>query len=191
MRDGEAAEEAGVLTIDGADGEGGGQILRTSLALSLVTGIPFRIERLRAGRPRPGLLRQHLTAAHAAAEVGQVQVTGAALGSLSLTFVPGRVTPGTYSFSVGTAGSTTLVLQTVLPALLLASEPSTLTLAGGTHNPFAPPFDFLAQAYLPLVNRMGPQVTATLERPGFYPAGGGTCQITIAPATTHAVALLR
>src|SRR5439155_15848679 len=89
---------------------------------------------IRAGRPRPGLLRQHLTAAHAAAEVGQAQVTGAAFGSLSLTFVPGRVTPGTYSFSVGTAGSITLVLQTVQPALLLASEPSTLTLAGGTHN---------------------------------------------------------
>jgi len=108
-----------MITIDGSQGEGGGQILRTSLALSLVTGIPFRIERLRAGRPRPGLLRQHLTAAHAAAEVGQAQVTGAAFGSLSLTFVPGRVTPGTYSFSVGTAGSTTLGLQTVLPVCLV------------------------------------------------------------------------
>lgn len=173
-----------MLTIDGAYGEGGGQILRTSLALSLVTGTPFRIEHIRAGRPKPGLLRQHLTAVHAAAEIGQAQVTGAALGSLHLTFIPGRVTPGTYTFSVGTAGSTTLVLQTVLPALILASEPSTLILEGGTHNPFAPPFDFLAQAFLPLVNRMGPQVTARLERPGFYPAGGGTCQITLAPTTT-------
>ena len=170
-----------MIVIDGAHGEGGGQILRTSLALSLVTGTPFRIEHIRAGRPKPGLLRQHLTAVHAAAAVGQAKVTGAAIGSLQLTFIPGRVTPGTYTFTVGTAGSTTLVLQTVLPALLLASEPSTLTLAGGTHNPFAPPFDFLAQAFLPLVNRMGPQVTATLERPGFYPAGGGTCQVAIAP----------
>jgi len=172
-----------MIVIDGAYGEGGGQILRTALALSLVTGTPFRIEHIRAGRPKPGLLRQHLTAVHAAAEVGQARVTGAAIGSLQLTFIPDRVTPGTYTFSVGTAGSTTLVLQTVLPALLLASAPSTLTLEGGTHNPFAPPFDFLAQAFLPLVNRMGPQVTATLERPGFYPAGGGKCQITIAPTT--------
>ena len=171
------------MVIDGAHGEGGGQILRTSLALSLVTGTPFHIEHIRARRPRPGLLRQHLTAVHAAAAVGQAQVTGAAIGSLQLTFIPGRVTPGTYTFTVGTAGSTTLVLQTVLPALLLASEPSTLTLEGGTHNPFAPPFDFLAQAFLPLVNRLGPPVTATLERPGFYPAGGGKCQITIAPTT--------
>lgn len=173
-----------MMVIDGAYGEGGGQILRTSLALSLVTGTPFRIEQIRAGRPRPGLLRQHLTAVQAAAEVGQARVTGAAIGSLQLTFIPGHITPGTYTFAVGTAGSTTLVLQTVLPALLLASAPSTLTLEGGTHNPFAPPFDFLAQAFLPLVNRMGPQVTARLERPGFYPAGGGQCQITIAPATS-------
>src|SRR6266568_1207968 len=172
-----------MMVIDGAHGEGGGQILRTSLALSLVTGTPFRIEHIRAGRPKPGLLHQHLTAVHAAAAVGRAQVTGAAIGSLQLTFIPGRVTPGTYTFTVGTAGSTTLVLQTVLPALLLASEPSTLTLEGGTHNPFAPPFDFLAQVFLPLVNRLGPQVTATLERPGFYPAGGGKCQITIAPTT--------
>lgn len=171
------------MTIDGAYGEGGGQILRTSLALSLVTGTPFSIEHIRARRAKPGLLRQHLTAVHAAAEVGQARVTGAAIGSLQLTFVPGRVTPGTYTFTVGTAGSTTLVLQTVLPALLLAAAPSTLSLEGGTHNPFAPPFDFLAQAFLPLVNRMGPRVTATLERPGFYPAGGGTCQVTIVPTT--------
>jgi RNA 3'-terminal phosphate cyclase (ATP) len=172
-----------MMVIDGSYGEGGGQILRTSLALSLVTGTPFRMAQIRAGRPKPGLLRQHLTAVHAAAEVGQARVTGAALGSVHLTFIPGRVIPGTYTFAVGTAGSTTLVLQTVLPALLLASEPSTLTLEGGTHNPFAPPFDFLAQAFLPLINRMGPQVTARLERPGFYPAGGGQCQITIAPTT--------
>jgi RNA 3'-terminal phosphate cyclase (ATP) len=172
-----------MMVIDGAYSEGGGQILRTSLALSLVTGTPFRIEHIRAGRPRPGLLRQHLTAVHAAAAVGQAKVTGAAMGSSQLTFIPDRVTPGTYTFTVGTAGSTTLVLQTVLPALLLASAPSTLTLEGGTHNPFAPPFDFLAQTFLPLVNRMGPQVTATLERPGFYPAGGGKCQVIIEPTT--------
>lgn len=172
-----------LVTIDGASGEGGGQILRTALGLSLVTGKPFCIERIRARRHKPGLLRQHLTAVQAATEIGQATVTGATMGSSHLTFVPGQVTPGTYAFTIGTAGSATLVLQTVLPALLLATGPSTLTLEGGTHNPFAPPFDFLARAFVPLINRMGPQVTATLDRPGFYPAGGGKYRVAITPAT--------
>ena len=161
-----------MLTIDGSAGEGGGQILRTSLALSLVTGKPFRIEKIRAGREKPGLLRQHLTAVNAAAAVGRAEVQGAALGSRELVFHPSAPAPGAYSFAVGTAGSTTLVLQTILPALLTAPGPSTVTLEGGTHNPFAPPHDFLARAFLPLLSRMGAEVAATLERPGFYPAGG-------------------
>lgn len=175
-----------MLTIDGSFGEGGGQVLRTSLALSLVTGKPFRIENIRAGRKSPGLLRQHLTAVTAAAAIGRAEVTGAAIGSRQLTFIPGGVVAGDYSFAVGTAGSATLVLQTALPALLTASGSSRLTLEGGTHNPFAPPFDFLERAFLPLVSRMGPQVTAELERPGFYPAGGGKFHVTINPAATLA-----
>lgn len=173
-----------MLTIDGSYGEGGGQILRTSLALSLVTGKPFRIEKIRAGRKSPGLLRQHLTAVNAAAEVGGAGVINATIGSRELTFTPGRITAGDYHFAVGTAGSATLVLQTVLPALLTASAPSRLTLEGGTHNPFAPPFDFLEKSFLPLINRFGPQVTAELERPGFYPAGGGKFSVEINPAAS-------
>jgi len=171
-----------LITIDGSFGEGGGQILRTALALSLVTGKPFRIENVRAARKNPGLLRQHLTAVNAATEISRAEVTGAAIGSRELKFAPGSVVPGDYAFAVGTAGSTTLVLQTVLPALLIASGKSKLILEGGTHNPFAPPFDFLQKAFLPLVNRMGPIVTAELERPGFYPAGGGRMSVTIEPA---------
>ncbi|MGO8749730.1 MAG: RNA 3'-terminal phosphate cyclase [Thermoguttaceae bacterium] len=170
------------LTIDGSRGEGGGQVLRSSLALSLVTGKPFVIEKIRAGRKKPGLMRQHLTAVQAAAEVGQARVEGAAIGSLRLVFRPGKVKPGAYTFSVGTAGSATLVLQTVLPALLVAEEESNLVLEGGTHNPWAPPFDFLAKAYLPLVNRMGPTIEAQLVRPGFYPAGGGRVAVRICPS---------
>jgi RNA 3'-terminal phosphate cyclase (ATP) len=162
-----------MLVIDGTQGEGGGQILRSSLSLSLVTGEPFRITGIRAGRAKPGLMRQHLTAVKAARDVGAAEVAGDTLGSQELTFSPSTVAPGRYHFTVGTAGSATLVLQTVLPALLTAPAPSTLTLEGGTHNPFAPPFEFLAQAFLPVVRRMGAGVTATLERPGFYPAGGG------------------
>lgn len=171
-----------MLTIDGSFGEGGGQILRTALGLSLVTRTPFTIDRIRAGRENPGLQRQHLAAVKAAAEVGRADVKGAAIGSREVVFRPGKVEPGRYAFSVGSAGSATLVLQTVLPALLTASGPSTLALEGGTHNPWAPPYDFLEKAFLPLLNRMGPKVTAKLERRGFYPAGGGRAEIAIEPA---------
>jgi RNA 3'-terminal phosphate cyclase (ATP) len=132
-----------MITINGSTGEGGGQILRSALALSMVTGKPVHIEKIRAGRPKPGLLRQHLTAVLAAAKVSGADVKGAHLGSRELWFAPREVRPGDYSFAIGTAGSTTLVLQTVLPPLLTATGRSTISLEGGTHNPHAPPFDFL------------------------------------------------
>jgi RNA 3'-terminal phosphate cyclase (ATP) len=170
-----------MLEIDGARGEGGGQILRSSLALSLVAGVPFRIVNIRAGRRRTGLMRQHLTAVQAAAAVGAARVSGAEIGSLELTFRPGVVRPGEHHFSVGTAGSTTLVFQTIFPALALASGRSTVVIEGGTHNPAAPTFDFLARVFLPLIARMGPQCRAVLERPGFHPAGGGRFRVDIQP----------
>ena len=169
------------VIVDGSAGEGGGQILRSSLALSLVTGRPFSIQNIRAGRAKPGLLRQHLTALTAATQIGHASVEGAQMGSTAVTFKPESVTPGDFHFAVGTAGSATLVLQTVLPALLTASGPSTLILEGGTHNPAAPPFDFLRNAFLPILAQMGPRVEATLERYGFYPAGGGRFCVTIDP----------
>jgi RNA 3'-terminal phosphate cyclase (ATP) len=171
-----------MITIDGSQGEGGGQILRTSLALSLVTGQPFRMERIRAKRQKPGLLKQHLTAVEAAKTVGCAEVEGASLSSQTLEFRPGPVTPGNYRFAVGTAGSATLVLQTVLPALLTSSGHSTLTLEGGTHNPMAPPFDFLEKCFMPLIHRMGPSVKLELRRHGFFPAGGGRFHARIEPA---------
>jgi RNA 3'-terminal phosphate cyclase (ATP) len=172
------------VTIDGSEGEGGGQLLRTALSLSLVTRTPFRIERIRAGRKKPGLLRQHLTAVQAAAQVGRARVSGAELGSQSLTFEPSEIQPGEYEFAVGTAGSATLVFQTVLPALLRGRTPSRITVEGGTHNPLAPPFDFLARTFLPIIGRMGVSVDAKLERFGFYPAGGGRMTFEIAPSAT-------
>ncbi len=172
-----------MLTIDGSFGEGGGQILRSSLALSLVTGQPFRLENIRARRKKPGLLAQHLTAVRAAATIGGADAEGAALGSRSLTFRPGKVAPGEYEFSIGTAGSSTLVLQAVLPALISAGGPSRLTLSGGTHNPHAPPYDYLSEVFVPLVNHLGPRISMTLERPGFYPAGGGRFVVEIEPAS--------
>ena len=119
--------------------------------MTLVSGTPFRITRIRAARKKPGLMRQHLTAVNAAAEIGRAEVAGAAIGSGELTFAPAQVAPGEYHFAVGTAGSTTLVLQTVLPALMIASGPSRLMLEGGTHNPFAPPYDFLSRVFLPRI----------------------------------------
>ncbi|MEW6745817.1 MAG: RNA 3'-terminal phosphate cyclase [Planctomycetota bacterium] len=172
---------ANTLTIDGSQGEGGGQILRTALALSLVTGTPFKIKRIRAGRKRPGLLQQHLTAVQAAATISQAACEGATPGSLALTFRPEQIAPGTYDFRVGTAGSACLVLQTVLPALVVAAQPATLRLEGGTHNPAAPPFEALDRAFLPLLRRMGARVEATLERPGFFPRGGGRFTVRITP----------
>jgi RNA 3'-terminal phosphate cyclase (ATP) len=171
-----------LIEIDGSFREGGGQILRTSLALSLVTGQAFHIRNIRAARRKPGLLRQHLTAVNAAAEIGQAKVEGAALASRELVFHPGDVAAGSYHFVVGSAGSATLVLQSIPPALSVASGPSKIVLEGGTHNPHAPPFDYLQKTFLPILNRMGPTITATLERPGFYPAGGGKFMVTIKPA---------
>jgi RNA 3'-terminal phosphate cyclase (ATP) len=173
--------EEAMITIDGSYGEGGGQILRTSLALSLVTGHPFKIVNIRSGRKKPGLLRQHLTAVNAATEVGAAVVKGNEMGSGELTFEPKAIRPGEYHFAIGTAGSATLVLQTVLPALITADGPTKLVLEGGTHNPYAPPFDFLVKSFLPVLSKMGPTVTAILDRPGFYPAGGGRFTVEIDP----------
>ncbi len=172
-----------MITIDGSQGEGGGQILRTALTLSLITQQPFKIINIRAGRPKPGLMRQHLIAVDASVQVGGGKADGACIGSCELTFTPGKVHSGTYKFAVGTAGSVTLVLQSVLPALLLANGGSKLVLEGGTHNPFAPPWDFLAKAFLPVLQKMGAGVHTVLDRYGFYPAGGGRFQVEIDPVT--------
>lgn len=170
-----------MIVIDGSHGEGGGQILRTSLSLSLITGKPFSIEKIRSGRKKPGLMRQHLTAVNAAAEIGDAKVSGNAIGSQAFQFEPHAIRSGKFHYAIGTAGSCTLVLQTILPALIIAHGPSEVILEGGTHNPFAPPFDFLAKTFLPLLGCMGPQVVAELEKPGFFPAGGGRFHVAIAP----------
>jgi RNA 3'-terminal phosphate cyclase (ATP) len=168
-----------MITIDGSFGEGGGQIIRTACALSLISKKPFRVFNVRARRDKPGLQRQHLTAVLAAAEIGQAKVDGAAVGSREFTFVPGEIKPGKYDFKIGTAGSTTLVLQTLLPPLMMAAEPSLLTLEGGTHNVHAPPFEFVQKAFLPLINRLGASVSIELDRYGFYPPGGGRLRVRI------------
>lgn len=170
-----------MIEIDGSQGEGGGQVLRSALTLSMITGQPFLIRAIRAIRSKPGLMRQHLASVRAAAQVSGARVDGDALGSTSLQFAPGPIKAGVYEFSIGTAGSSTLVLQTVVPALLYAAGQSVVHVSGGTHNPKAPPAEFLQRAYGRVLAGMGAQVDFQLERAGFYPAGGGAVRATIQP----------
>ncbi|KAA8740752.1 RNA 3'-terminal phosphate cyclase [Pseudomonas koreensis] len=172
--------EQQVIELDGAIG--GGQVLRSALSLSMVTGQAFRIKQIRARRSRPGLLRQHLTAVMAAAEVCGARIAGAELGSQALFFEPGAIRSGDYRFAIGTAGSCTLVLQTLLPALLQAPGTSRVRISGGTHNPLAPPVDFLTRSWLPLMRRMGAGIELDLLRHGFVPAGGGEIGVTVQPS---------
>ena len=162
------------VEIDGSRGEGGGQILRTSLALSIITNQPLVIRNIRAGRAKPGLRRQHLTCVQAAAAMCNAELRGATVGSQHLEFTPRDPTTATeLAFDIGTAGSTTLVVQTILIPAITARRPLRFTVEGGTHNPMAPPFDFLTRVFLPHLQAMGARVELTLERYGFATGGGG------------------
>jgi RNA 3'-terminal phosphate cyclase (ATP) len=167
--------------IDGSMGEGGGQILRTSLALACITGRNLHIENIRAARRKPGLAKQHLICVLAAREICGGKCEGAKIGSQVLDFQPGPIRGGSFSFDIGSAGSATLVIQTILPALFLADKPSTVTVSGGTHNPWAPPYDFLAETFLPAIKTAGFDADCGLEKHGFYPAGGGKITLNIRP----------
>lgn len=170
-----------MIELDGAQGEGGGQVLRSALTLSMITGQPFRMKNIRANRPKTGLMRQHLIAVQASAAVCNAEVSGAQVGSQTLEFTPSAIRGGEYAFAIGTAGSCTLVLQTLLPALLAASQPSTVKISGGTHNAMAPPVHFLQRAYGRVMQQMGADIEIELKRFGFYPAGGGEVVARVQP----------
>lgn len=169
------------ILIDGSTGEGGGQVLRTSLTLSCITGKPLHIDNIRAARPNPGLAKQHLSSVKAACKICNGKCSGDALRSKVLDFQPGPVRSGDFHFDIGSAGSASLVIQTILPALFLADKPSTVTVTGGTHNPLAPPFDFLAETFLPAISAAGFRANCKLIKYGFYPAGGGKITFDIQP----------
>ncbi len=171
-----------MIHIDGAQGEGGGQVLRTSLTLSVLTQNPLHIINIRAKRSKPGLRPQHLTAVEACAAVSNARVQGAKIGSAELKFEPGPVQAGSYRFDIRTAGSSSLVLQTILLPLSAAAEPSTAAVIGGTHVPWSPCFHYLAWLWLPALEEIGFSASLKLKRAGFYPPGGGRIQSVIRPA---------
>jgi len=170
------------IEIDGSLGEGGGQILRTALSLSCITGRALRLFNIRKGRKRPGLMPQHITCVNAAAGISHAGVSGNEKGSSELTFVPGRVVPGDYTFDIRTAGSCSLVFQTLLPPLVLSGKPSRITIKGGTHVPMSPTYDYISDIFLPMLNRTGIAVESSIMRYGFYPKGGGEVGFHIQPA---------
>ncbi|WP_018691272.1 RNA 3'-terminal phosphate cyclase [Algicola sagamiensis] len=177
-------EQKDYIDIDGSHGEGGGQILRTALALSMIKGQPIHLYNIRGKRPKPGLMRQHLTSVLAAATVCDADVRGAELGSQEFWFEPNEIQNGDFHFSIGSAGSTSLVCQTILPALLSAEGPSSVTFEGGTHNGMSPSLDFLESAFFPMLAKMGVEYGIERDQVGFYPVGGGKWTLRIWPIQT-------
>ena len=175
------------LTLDASHGEGGGQVLRTALGLAVALRRPLRLERIRARRPKPGLRPQHQTVVRALAAVSDAAVEGDDLGSSAIDFVPRGLRTGDYHFDVGaergSAGSVSLLFQSLLLPLILADAPSRLTLVGGTHVPWSPSAHYLIRVVLPALRAVGVEASVELRRWGWYPAGGGAIEATIAPTS--------
>ena len=170
-----------MLEVDGSHGEGGGQLLRMAVALSVLTEQPIRVTRIRAGRKNPGLAAQHVTAVGALAKMCDAEVDGLQIGSSTIAVQPGKIRPGAYSFDVGTAGSVTLVLQALIPVAAAAPGPVRLRVVGGTDVPWSPPADFFARVFLPLLRRVGGRVEVEVMRRGYYPRGGGIVETVVQP----------
>jgi RNA 3'-phosphate cyclase len=170
------------VEIDGSQGEGGGQVLRTSLALSILTRQPVHLYNIRLGRSKPGLQPQHLKSVEAASAISAAQVRGAAINSRELFFEPGEVRPGSYQFDIGTAGSTSLVLQTIYLPLSMARETSHLEIIGGTHVPHSPCYHYLDGQWNPYIKKIGLEIDLKMEAAGFTPRGGGRIVARIRPA---------
>jgi RNA 3'-terminal phosphate cyclase (ATP) len=170
------------IEIDGSFGEGGGQILRTALSLSCITGNTLRLFNIRKGRKKSGLMPQHLTCVNAISEICDAEVRENKTGSTELTFIPGKIKPGNYFFDIKTAGASSLVFQTILPPLLFAGGPSHITIKGGTHVPFSPPYHYISEVFISMLNRLGLKIESYINRYGFYPKGGGEVGFRIFPA---------
>jgi len=178
-----------MLEIDASYGEGGGQLLRSAVALAAITGTAVHLRRIRAGRDRPGLAPQHLAAVRAVAEICGAPVDAWALGAQELRFAPGAIQSGNFQFDIGSAGSITLLLQALLPVLLRAPGPSEVVVRGGTDVRAAPPIDYFTHVLLPLLRCMGVQVRLEVRRRGYFPRGGGEVAVAIAPAALQPLRL--
>ncbi len=170
-----------LIQIDGSHGEGGGQMLRTAVAMSILTGKPFRMSDIRAGRAKPGLKAQHMHVLKAARRLSGAAVTGADVGSSMVTFAPGMPRGASFEIDIGTAGSITLLMQTLLPVLLFAEGPSDVTIRGGTDVSMSPTFDYFRHVVLPHARPFAEDITVECKRRGFYPRGGGEVRIAIRP----------
>jgi RNA 3'-terminal phosphate cyclase (GTP) len=170
-----------MITIDGSTGEGGGQILRTSVAMSAVTGKEFRIENVRANREKPGIRPQHLNAIESVARLCDAETRGLSVGSLELEFFPGRIKGGRFSLNIGTAGSITLVLQALMIPAMFAEKEVKVAITGGTDVRWSPPIDYLRFVTLPVLERFGYRAEIDLVRRGYYPSGGGVVEAVIEP----------
>jgi RNA 3'-terminal phosphate cyclase (ATP) len=177
-------QQSALIEIDGSQGEGGGQVLRSALTLSAITGKGVHIKNIRARRSTPGLMAQHLKSVDAAAALSKASVDGAAMNSTWLTFQPADLRSGRYRFEIGTAGAATLVLQTILVPLSFATSSSSVIISGGTHVPWSPNYHYLSLHWLPILRQIGFDAQVELDKAGFYPQGGGRINTTIRPART-------
>ncbi len=177
-----APNQKRMIGIDGSIGEGGGQVLRTALSLSCVLQKGVRISNIRAGRENPGLRAQHLTVCQLLAEISGAKMSGASLGSQEITFEPGSVKGGEFTFDIGTAGSCTLLLQAALPVLLSSEKECVLRIRGGTHVRGAPTYEYFSEVFLPAAQKFGAKCEAKLNREGFYPKGGGEIELRTFPS---------
>jgi len=173
--------EENLIEIDGSYGEGGGQILRTALSFSAVLKKPIHVHHIRAKRKNPGLQPQHLMAVESLSRMTEARTKGVKMGSDSITFIPQKILSGEYQFNIGTAGSVTLLLQALLPPVCLSQGRSQLTLVGGTHVPWSPPFHYLSEVLVPTLDSIGVSVETGIERWGWYPKGGGIIRVEIKP----------
>jgi RNA 3'-terminal phosphate cyclase (ATP) len=178
-----------MISIDGSYGEGGGQIIRTALTLSAITQKPFRISNIRANRPNSGLQPQHIMACKAVRNISRGNLSGAEVGSREFAFEPGPIVGGKYEFDIGTAGSVTLVAQTIIPILLRASKESEVRIIGGSHVMKSPGYDYFEKVFIPGAALFGASIESKMVRPGYFPKGGGIIDIKVTPAELHGCAI--
>ncbi|HDQ59796.1 MAG TPA: RNA 3'-terminal phosphate cyclase [Candidatus Woesearchaeota archaeon] len=179
-----------MIEIDGSYLEGGGQVIRTSIALSAVTGKAVKIFNVRANRQPPGLKAQHLTCVKAVGEICSAEIKGNKIGASELVFIPGEIKGGSYSWDIKTAGSATLVMQALLPAAVFLKKNFTFNITGGTHLRWSPPYEYFEKIFCNYLSMMGADINPELLRHGFYPKGGGRLKVRVAPAELKPVELM-